>query len=114
MKPRMEGVYAREKLGEAVRALAVGEEDSRHRLGWAARKIMFLWPDDFPGQFRAEGVKIMSDRSARGSMLGSDGTMIYDAIQNTVLHMRKKTASRIAQRILTLYFEVDHYLQTCE
>jgi len=114
MKATTENIYARSKLSEAVRLLAVGEEDVRHRIGWAAKELVILRPEDLPEPFRKQLSLILEHCSARGTLLASDGTTALGAIQNTVLRLRKKTASNIAQQIYNLFHEVDHYVQNSE
>jgi hypothetical protein len=77
-------------------------------------ELAILRPEDLPEQFRGQLSSILEHCSLRGPLMCSDGTVTLGAIQNTVLRLRKKTASNIAEQIYTLFREVDHYFETSE
>jgi hypothetical protein len=109
---RLECIYARSKLGEAVEALAVGEGDVRSRIVVAMLATSALTEADFPEELRADWEWIIRETTKAGPALGTDGTVYQGATERTMFRIRRTTGVKIAKRILALYHEMGRFVDT--
>jgi hypothetical protein len=100
-----DALYALEKLGQAVNALATGAGRVQERLGKAAICLVSARPDDIPDEDLRRGFVGVKDDLAFEPAQGSEGM-----IAATMRVTGDEDASRIASRILDLYLELRHRL----
>ena len=96
-------IYMYGKLSEAVHRLAVGEGDIRSRLMWASEYLNMVSRDMLPPQLQEKWDAICNDLSKFPAE--QDKT----AREMTLRRIRKSTGSKIAQKILSLYVEMESY-----
>jgi hypothetical protein len=89
--------HAVEKLGTAVRLLAVSPGDVRSRLKHAGREILILKADDFPGELRRD-YEWIRHQLTRYEAKAGEGTLIA-----TMERIKNTTGSKIAERIVELH-----------
>jgi hypothetical protein len=94
--------YAHHKFHEAVRALAVGAQDSRGRLRSAYWILHVIRPDDLPEPLRPHLDWVFSRLSSRPARWQGEGTL--DA---TLAGMTRATGARIAERIVQICEALD-------
>lgn len=109
---RLEHIYARGKLGEAVEALVVGEGDVRSRIVQAMLAASVLTEADFPDELRSDWKWIVLETNKSGPAIGPDGTVYQGAVQRTMLQIRRSTGAKIAKRIWALYHEMGRFVDT--
>ena len=102
--------YSLEKLEATVRSLAIGPDDVRIRLIEASSIFWPLKADDFPEELRSELSKIKHDLSKREPEYDHHGEVRRGSIEETLRHMHKKTAARIAERIVKLKERLEYFL----
>jgi len=90
-------------IGEAVRALTVGEDDVKRRL-WAAylRHLMFVSEEHIPADFRPLLASIHT-RLTRTPRYKGQST-----VESALFGMHKRTAAKITVDIFELYLGVAH------
>ena len=95
--------YAREKLVGAVCALATHPDDARYRIIAAFWECGPLTEEHFPEELRADWRWILENTRKRGPYFNRWGELEIGAIENTMIHMQKRTAAKIAARIYRVY-----------
>ena len=91
--------YLIEKFYQAIIILATGEGDARSRLDPAYRCFWHIPLEDYPMELR-DHVLWINKMLTR--LKGPKGHIIPDNLQR----MKNKTASKIADRILRIYFKL--------
>ena len=104
-------VYARQKLTDAVEALAVGEEEVRSRLIKALSCLAPLREEQVPERFRNEYAAIFLACTKSGPIKEKSGVIIVGAIQHTLGNCRKRTAAKLTQRIFDLQLNLSRVVQ---
>ena len=97
--------YARDKFENAVYALAVGPGDVRSRLYSAFVELLIVTPDDLPSSLRRRYRSVRS-RLSKHEARGREGRVLA-----TLSRMRNATGAKIAKDIVTLYHQLDEYVQ---
>lgn len=93
--------YAREKLGQAIYELTVGEGDIKSRLRKAFRCMIALSEKDFPQKLRKDWQSIKNRLTKRESRY--KGTQFDEgSFEATIFGMHKKTAVKIAADLVEL------------
>jgi hypothetical protein len=110
MDIRPEYIYARGKLADAVEALAIGEGDVRSRLLRALMATTAVTRTDFPLELQAEWEWIIRESTKFGPRKGQDGTVWQGAYEHTMFKIRRSTGAKIAERILSLYRNMDRLM----
>ena len=87
-----------ERLYFSVRALAVGKEDVRQRLGEMAFTLLPLRVEDFPAELQTEYESI--SKLLHKHLSQQDNKT---AVETTCEHMKNATGAAIAERIFELY-----------
>jgi len=103
-------VYLFGKLSGAIEVLITSSGDARHRVWLASRYIFMLSPDTVPESCRVD-IQWIQDMLTRYPA----NKHYENSLDATYYRTRNVTASKIAQRIWTLYrmmeTEVDEYLK---
>lgn len=94
------------ELNRIVCTLATDIGEIKPRLSKALRNSLIL-ESDFPDDLKGEWRSLRTELEKRGPMLNLDGSVYMRADQNTIRRMRKATASRIAERLIDLYFALN-------
>lgn len=103
--------YLLESFPKAARHLAAGEGDARQRVWLAYLAIHHLQPERLPEGLRKDFEWVMKQLTKRNperrSLVRHDG-LLYDEglIEANLRTMQNRTASRIADRIFTMYEKV--------
>ncbi len=98
--------YALEKLGTIYYKLAVGEGDVKQRLCDVQIELLCVTKPDLQTDLQAEWEGILNTLTRRGPIKDVKGQNMIGAIPNTLRGMRKETASKIAKRLIELYYKV--------
>jgi len=99
--------YAYEKFSSALGSLAIGPGDVRGRL-WAA--YLHFHPvreKHLPDDLHEDYQWVLQQLTRYGPARGRDGKIILDSIQETLRRIRNSTGSRIAERILRIYSQLN-------
>ncbi len=91
------------ELNRIVYTLATDVGEIKPRLSKALKRS-FIMDSDFPDDLKSEWRRLRTEFEKRGPMLNRDGSVYMSADQNTIRRMRKATASKIAERLVDLYF----------
>ena len=102
----MNNDYVIEKLTDAMDALTTGRGDVRSRIKNAYSLMHTLRESDFPDNLREDWVWIHNEITKHGPLLGPNGEIWLDSVENTMRNIRNKTGQRIAKRISKLYWEI--------
>jgi hypothetical protein len=102
--------YAKEKLYEAILALAIGQGDVRSRLYPAYLCVAGLREDDFPKEFQKDWAWIMRELTKYGPTYKPNGDLWYGSVENTLRNIRNSTGRKIAEKI----FDIGWALNTHE
>ena len=108
----LEYIYARGKLGEAVELLVIGQGDVRERIAMASGPLFVLSLNDLPPEQRKDWQWIVDESTKFGPCLHEDGSVWCGAVQHTMRRVKRATASKIAQRIWSLYGEMNHIIDS--
>lgn len=95
--------YVREKLFDAVYALAVGQKDVRSRLVNAYLACHTLRPKDFPDEFQDDWKWVVRQLTRHGPVLNYKGEVSIGSVENTMSIIKNRTGSKIARKIFDLY-----------
>lgn len=104
-------IYARQKLTDAIEALAVGEEEVRSRLITALNCVAALREEQVPESHRNEYASILRACGKSGPIKDKSGEIVVGAFQHTLGSCRKRTAAKLAKRIFDLHWEVNRSLE---
>ena len=88
-------LYALGLLEVSLDIILKGMGDSRQRLLEAYNHFHPIHLDDFPESLRDDWKKFIDEITRSGAETFTDGTVIVGAVENTMRHTRKKTASRL-------------------
>jgi len=105
----MDYLYIQEKLSMAVYELAIGKGDICSRLLDAFHELVTLTPENFPPELQEDWNWIYKNLTKKEPTRNSKGEVIFGSVQNTLSHIRNSTGSKIASRILDLYYRLDNY-----
>ena len=95
--------YAREKLFEAVYALAIGQKDVRSRLINAYLACHTLQIENFPKEFQKDWKCIIKELTNSGHVLNHKGEVLIGSVENTMSSIKNSTGSKIARKLFDLY-----------
>jgi hypothetical protein len=98
--------YAKGKLRQAIYELTIGEGDIRKRLVDAFNLFYILNNDDFPNELREDWGWINRELNKYGALIDEKGTVIVGSVQNTMWHIKNKTGTKIAIKIVDLYLRL--------
>ena len=102
--------YAREKLWNVLRCLAIGEGDVRERLLCSRNDILLLSERDFPEDLRNEFVSIRKQLIKYGPKYDQGGNKYLSSVAHTMKRIKKKTGAEIAEKVFDLYFGIDEVI----
>ncbi len=85
------------RISQAVRLLAIGEDDVKQRLRIASETLFFVFDDDMPDDLKPQ-LESIKDRLSKKMPRYKNETCV-DA---TMFYMHKKTAAKIAEDIWKL------------
>ena len=92
------------KVAKAVNILATDEGDIKRRLLLAGESMFLVPPDGVPANVR-EDIVWIHEQLTRFDPVGSEGRL-----HATVRRIRRKTCSKIADRIMDVYYKLREYL----
>jgi len=95
--------YFREKLSFIIHNLVIGEGDIKERL-LSSKKYFYLLKSTkgLPDHLKDDWQFVIDNLTKYGPIIVED-TVMQDPILNTLQRIRKKTASKIAERIFKVY-----------
>jgi len=95
--------YFREKLSYIIHNLVIGEGDIKERLLSSKRYFYLLKSTKgLPDYLKDDWQFVIDNLTKHGPVMVED-TVMQDPILNTLQRIRKKTASKIAERIFKVY-----------
>jgi hypothetical protein len=100
--------YAIQKLTEAMECLATHPGDIRRRLTRAFEILAPVTTDRVPPECRDDWSWILQQMVRFGPVFDGDGQIVSGALENTMSRIRNHTGSKIAMRILELYWSMSH------
>lgn len=95
----------RKSLIEAVYSLAAGNGDARSRLVQAYLKFHVLTTDSFPDELKADWNWVILRITQKGPLKDNQyNNNTLGSVQNTMNGIKNKTASKIASKIIDIFF----------
>lgn len=94
--------YTREKIGNAMRILAIGRGDVRQRLIAAYYSFHTLTIDDFPEELKKDWEWIDRQLTKHGPLYDYKGEIWVGSVENTMGKIRNATGSNIAGKIFDI------------
>jgi len=101
--------YTEEKLIEAVYSLAAGDGDARSRLYQAYLKFHVLTTDSFPEELKADWNWVILRITEKGPLKDNHHNNTLGSVQNTLNGIKNKTASKIASKIIDIFFALQNH-----
>lgn len=102
--------YTVEKLTNTLECLATHPGDARERLTAAFHSFQTLRRDDFPNENRKDWDWVLEELTRYGPFLHK-GKVWRGSVENTMPHIRKASAAKIAKKIYELYWVVSENKQ---
>lgn len=99
--------YAYEKFNDALRSLAIGPDDVRHRLRPVFYHLRPLTEKHLPDHLQEDHRWILMQLTRLGPVKDKEGNVIRNALDNTLDRIRNSTGTKIAERIFHIYFELN-------
>jgi hypothetical protein len=97
-------------LLNAVKDLATGQGDVRSRLLNIYYDLLIeLREEDFPKELQKEYNHIVDGLTKKGARINLKGEITITNVKNTMKHIYNSTGSKIAERIVNLYFKLQNY-----
>lgn len=103
--------YTVEKLTNTLECLAIHPGDVRERLTAAFLSFHTLRSNDFPPEYRKDWDWVLSELTKYGPLINYKGEVWRGSVTNTMHHVHKSTASKIAKKIYELYWAVSENQQ---
>lgn len=103
--------YAREKLFNAVHALAVAPGDVRSRLLVAYLHSYTLRPENFPEELRQDWQYIVKSLKRFDPIYDHKGEVSEGSVKHTLRRIKNRTGSKIAGKFFHLFSEL-HFRET--
>jgi len=105
--------YAYEKFNDALNSLATGPDDVRQRLRSAYWHFRPVGKKHLPVQLQNDFQWILNQLTRFGPIVGRDGKVLCSAVEETLSRIRNSTGSKIAERILHIYHQLNWlYMET--
>lgn len=98
--------YTVEKLTGALECLATHPGDARHRIAAVYSQIHMLHEDDFPAYLMKDWLWTIEQITRFGPLTDESGSVIRDALENTVRKSKNASASKIAKCLYKLYWAI--------
>lgn len=99
--------YTHEKLSAAIQCLATHPGDVRERLADAFMSFHTLTEKDFPKEYRKDWTWIHKELTRFGPIVNDRGEVRRGSVDNTMRRIKNKTASKIAERIVKLFWIIN-------
>lgn len=99
--------YAYEKFNDALHSLATGPDDVRHRLLSAYWHFRPVGKKHLPEQLQNDYQWVLNQLMRFGPIIGRDGKVLRGAVEETLNRIRNSTGSKIAERILQIYHQLN-------
>ena len=105
--------YTVEKLTTALSVIVSHPGDARERLNDAFLCFHTLQERDFPPNLQEKWRQIIKEMTKYGPLLNHKGEAYRGSVENTMHHIRKRTASKIIKEIYKLYWAVSENEEYC-
>jgi len=112
MKFHDPAVYANQQLALAIRILALGAGDIRHRLLEAYSQFHPLTPSHFPEYLREDFSWVLAQLTKYSHEIDFEDNVRKTSVERTMQNIHCSTGVRIAERLLFLHDAVDEYIRT--
>ncbi|MBI3773534.1 MAG: hypothetical protein HY272_12650 [Gammaproteobacteria bacterium] len=99
---------ARGLLSQVVKELAVAPGPVNERLLRVWRIIQPLTPVELPQELRNDWQSIKDEITKYPTLIDPYGNVIRSSIEQTLCKIRRKTASKIAEKIYSLYWNLEN------
>lgn len=99
--------YAYEKFRDALHSLATGPDDVRKRLRSAYLHFQPVHKKYLPEQLQNDYLWVLNQLTRFGPVIGRDGEVLRGAVEETLNRIRNTTGSKIAERILQIYHQLN-------
>lgn len=99
--------YAYEKFNDALHSLATGPDDVRQRLRSAYWHFRPAGKKHLPEQLQNDYEWVLNQLTRFGPVVGRDGKVLRSAVDETLNRIRNTTGSKIAERILHIYHQLN-------
>ena len=105
-------LYAKEKLGQAVRCLSILPGDVRSRLRFAFLEFHILTEDNFPPELKKDWRWIKKQLTRFGPIYNHKGDVAVGSVNNTMGRIKNSTGVKIAKKIYDLNIKLEDYINT--
>ena len=99
--------YAYEKFNDALHSLATGPDNVRQRLRFAYLHFQPVCKKHLPDQLQNDYQWVLNQLTRFGPVIGRDGKVLRGAVDETLNRIRNSTGSKIAERILHIYHQLN-------
>lgn len=99
--------YAYEKFSDALSSLATGPYDVRQRLRSAYWHFRPVNKTHLPEELHDDYQWVLNQLTRFDPVIGRDGKVLRGAVDETLDRIRNTTGSKIAQRILYIYHQLN-------
>ena len=99
--------YAYEKFTDALHSLATGAHDVRQRLRFAYMQFHPVQKRHLPDNLQDDYQWVLTQLTKFGPLVGRDGKVLRGSVEETLNRIRNSTGSKIAERILHIYHQLN-------
>ncbi len=99
--------YAYEKFSDAIRSLAIGPGDVRQRLRSAYLHFHPVREKHLPEHLQNDYQWVLQQLTRFGPATGRDGKVLRGSMDETLSRIRNSTGTKIAERILHIYHQLN-------
>jgi len=99
--------YAYEKFNDALYSLATGPDDARQRLRSAYLHFKPVRKKHLPEHLQSDYQWVLNQLKRFGPGIDRDGNVLRGPVEETLNRIRNSTGSKIAERILYIYHQLN-------
>jgi hypothetical protein len=99
--------YAYEKFNDALHSLATGPYDVRQRLRSVYLHFHPVRKKHLSEQLQNDYQWVLDQLTRFGPVIGRDGKVLRGTVEETLVRIRNSTVSKIAERILHIYHQLN-------
>ncbi len=99
--------YAYEKFNDALHSLATGPDDVRQRLLSAYLHFRPVRKRHLPENLQNDYQWVLNQLTKFEPVIGRDGKVLRGPVEETLSRIRNSTGSKIAERILSIYHQLN-------
>ena len=99
--------YAYEKFSDALHSLATGPADVRQRLRSAYLHFRVVQKEQLPVQLQSDYQWVLDQLTRFEPAISRNGEVVRGPVEETLSRIRNSTGTKIAERILSIYHQLN-------